>query len=112
LFDVLCRWVHRDCASLSGPPEEKCICVLCKEIPDEVPVESEVSSTNVDEKADSEVPMELGMFFNTVFNYFKGLYKTSLVMRTKWGPRCTYEQVFFKLYSDVVRIACDIAFVV
>lgn len=47
--------------------------MLCKEIPDEVPIESEVSSTNVDEKADSEVPMELGMFFNTLF--FKGSLK-------------------------------------
>lgn len=35
--------------------------MLCKEATDEVPVES-VSSTQVDEKAVEEVPMELGMF--------------------------------------------------
>lgn len=61
LFFVFRRWVHSECASLSGPPEEKCICVLCKDATDEVPVES-VSSTQVDEKAEDEVPMELGMF--------------------------------------------------
>ncbi|TRZ00054.1 hypothetical protein DNTS_033595, partial [Danionella cerebrum] len=53
------RWVHGDCALLSGPPEEKCICLLCKDITDEVP-ESEVATTQEDKKADLEVPVELG----------------------------------------------------
>lgn len=91
MFDIFCRWVHSDCASLSGPPEEKCICVLCKENPDEVPIESEVSSTQVDEKADLEVPMELGMIFSVLF------FKSVLC----WFLIGLYNQI------SILRVSCD-----
>lgn len=45
--------------------------MLCKEATDEVPVES-VTSTQVEEKADEEVPMELGMFVKLFYWKFCG----------------------------------------
>ncbi|XP_026776632.3 histone-lysine N-methyltransferase 2D isoform X1 [Pangasianodon hypophthalmus] len=52
------RWVHSECASVSEPPDEKCICIICRETQTVVP-ETEQSSTQVDEKTDPEEPMEL-----------------------------------------------------
>lgn len=52
------RWIHSECASVSEPTDEKCICVICREA-QTVVSEAEQLSTQVDEKADSEQPMEL-----------------------------------------------------
>lgn len=56
------RWVHSECASVSEPPDEKCVCIICREA-QTVVSETELSSTQVDEKTDPEEPMELGMYF-------------------------------------------------
>lgn len=56
------RWVHSECASVSEPPDEKCICIICREA-QTVVSETEQSSTQVDIKAEpEEEPMELGMY--------------------------------------------------
>ncbi|KAK3547847.1 hypothetical protein QTP86_031953 [Hemibagrus guttatus] len=52
------RWVHSECASVSEPPDEKCICIICREA-QTVVSETEQSSTQVDVKADPVEPMEL-----------------------------------------------------
>ncbi|XP_058265800.1 histone-lysine N-methyltransferase 2D isoform X3 [Hemibagrus wyckioides] len=53
------RWVHSECASVSEPPDEKCICIICREA-QTVVSETEQSSTQVDIKAEpEEEPMEL-----------------------------------------------------
>ncbi|XP_060794449.1 histone-lysine N-methyltransferase 2D isoform X5 [Neoarius graeffei] len=51
------RWVHSECASVSEPPDEKCICIICREA--QTVSETELPSTRVDEKTDPEEPMEL-----------------------------------------------------
>ncbi|KAI5612191.1 histone-lysine N-methyltransferase 2D isoform X1, partial [Silurus asotus] len=52
------RWVHSECASVSEPPNEKCICIICREA-QTVVSEAERPSTQGDEKNDPEERMEL-----------------------------------------------------
>ncbi|XP_035595855.2 histone-lysine N-methyltransferase 2D-like isoform X2 [Oncorhynchus keta] len=54
------RWVHSECSSISEPPEEKCICSLCR---DREPLEDPVTETDmvemqITEKDRSEVTIE------------------------------------------------------
>ncbi|KAM9445066.1 histone-lysine N-methyltransferase 2D isoform 2-T2 [Clarias gariepinus] len=52
------RWVHSECAQVSEPPDEKCICIICREAQTVVSV-TERSSEQADERTDPEEPMEL-----------------------------------------------------
>lgn len=76
MFVSFHRWIHSECASVSEPPDEKCICVICRE------AQSVVSETE-DEITDQE---KLGMYC------FFSVYEPSKLFLESLGIICIFSR--------------------